>query len=253
MTNLLGKLIVPINLFTQRWIHGEIIQKLKHRITTLCWNKAPWLDVASHMTMFNKSECFISRKNTYATLKCLCEIKSWSIIFVLGYRRLEVRGDGIGSALLVDLHRGCSGWHRRDHSPGTHALRRSAASGRSTLRNWACHGQADGRNQQTLSSCARTFSAKRVTQGPLKKYSKGFSMKNERKLYHLNYKMGLGVMFTNPKDTWVVDLPSGLRGRHLDSLIRKSESLLSVIHRMWFGSSSKHVYPSLTHVVLWKV
>ena len=52
----MGKLIVPINLFTQRWIHGEIIQKLKHRITTLCWNKAPWLDSRRHTTIFNLPE-----------------------------------------------------------------------------------------------------------------------------------------------------------------------------------------------------
>lgn len=37
---------------------------------------------------------------------------------------LEVRGDGAGPALLVDLHVGGAGGHGRDHPAGAHALRR---------------------------------------------------------------------------------------------------------------------------------
>ena len=36
-------------------------------IAVLHWNKALWLDVSSHMTICNQSECIISAKHTYAT------------------------------------------------------------------------------------------------------------------------------------------------------------------------------------------
>ena len=39
------------------------------RVTMLCWNNGFWLDVVSHMTCFNQSECFISAEGNYGMLK----------------------------------------------------------------------------------------------------------------------------------------------------------------------------------------
>ena len=42
----------------------------------LRWNKALWLAVTSPMVIFNQSECFISVKHSYATLKFVYDIHS---------------------------------------------------------------------------------------------------------------------------------------------------------------------------------
>ena len=39
---------------------ANVIIKFYSWVTTLCWNKALWLDVLSHVTSFTQSECFNS-------------------------------------------------------------------------------------------------------------------------------------------------------------------------------------------------
>lgn len=48
---------------------------------------------------------------------------------------LEVRGDGPGPAVSMDLHVGSAGGHRRHHPPGTHPLRRPDTHRRQALRD----------------------------------------------------------------------------------------------------------------------
>ena len=62
------------------------------RTTILCWHKALWLDVASHVASFNQSESIISEKNCFATLEFVYDIGSWlrvRIVFSItfGYAR----------------------------------------------------------------------------------------------------------------------------------------------------------------------
>ena len=54
---------------TRFYWHGDnVINKFHHCVTMLCWNKALWLDVASHATNFSQSECFISEYSSYAEI-----------------------------------------------------------------------------------------------------------------------------------------------------------------------------------------
>lgn len=41
---------------------------------------------------------------------------------IAGEGRLEVRGDGAGPAVPVDLHAGGARWNGGDHPPSTHPL-----------------------------------------------------------------------------------------------------------------------------------
>ena len=47
--------------------------------TMLCWNKALWLDFASHMNSLNHLECFISLVPSDFTLNYVYDIDSWVI------------------------------------------------------------------------------------------------------------------------------------------------------------------------------
>ena len=47
------------------------------RVTTLPWNKALWLDVASQVTIFNQWECIITEWSKYSSLKFAFDVNSW--------------------------------------------------------------------------------------------------------------------------------------------------------------------------------
>lgn len=54
-------------------------------------------------------------------------------------RRLEIRGDGVGQAVLVDIHVGRD-YGIRGHNPtGSHAVRQSIADQRPVVRSNATH------------------------------------------------------------------------------------------------------------------
>ena len=55
---------------------------VRDSVFTICWNKALWLASPSTMTISNQSECFISPKHNYATLKIVYDRaqKKFSII-----------------------------------------------------------------------------------------------------------------------------------------------------------------------------
>lgn len=55
---------------------------------------------------------------------------------------LEVRGDGAGQAVPVDLHAGGGGGLGRHHPAGAHAVRRARAHRRAPLRDRVRHRQA---------------------------------------------------------------------------------------------------------------
>ena len=55
----------------------DVKNKYYIRVTILLWNNASRLDVASHVTSFNQSECKISLKSNYSNLKFVHDIDSW--------------------------------------------------------------------------------------------------------------------------------------------------------------------------------
>ena len=46
----------------------DVINKLKYSVIKLGWNKALWLDVAHHVTIFNRSECLIYNLACYSLI-----------------------------------------------------------------------------------------------------------------------------------------------------------------------------------------
>ena len=55
----------------------NVINKFVHSVTTLCWNKTIWLDLASDVTSFNQSEWFITAQQRYLCItKFVCVIRS---------------------------------------------------------------------------------------------------------------------------------------------------------------------------------
>ena len=54
-----GGLLVLTNHTIFRLAYKQFIEKCERSITTLLWINAIWLDVASHVTSFNQSECYI--------------------------------------------------------------------------------------------------------------------------------------------------------------------------------------------------
>ena len=59
-----------------------------------------------------------------------------AVWMVVGSRGLEVRGDGVGSSLPLDIYSGCPRWHGSHHSAGALSLRRPRTHRQATVQDF---------------------------------------------------------------------------------------------------------------------
>lgn len=98
----------------------NVINKLKHSLTTQCWSEALWLDGPTHVTTFNQSFSFISTKHNYARINIDYDLGTtlWIECFNLGSRKSRTQlinnylqhFDTRTSASLKEMTGVCAEW-----------------------------------------------------------------------------------------------------------------------------------------------
>ena len=72
-------------------VRVDVINKFQTRVTTLLWNNALWLVVTIHVTCIIRSDRFISKCSSYATLKFVYDMGFW-ISWVMPMMPMVVMG-----------------------------------------------------------------------------------------------------------------------------------------------------------------